>query len=198
MNPSNNKKPLMKKILLAAAVLAAVSTVTSRAAVGWFDDYVLVSIDGGSEQYYWIGSNPNFGTQFDGANFGSLTTLTFGVDMKYWASDGDTRDGGSIFVSINGGAATEYLWNHASIGGNDYQGLLPVTTIDVTAGLSEGSHTVAVWAKTWGTGGDSWLSNDGNNYTASFSVVPEPSTYALLALSAVAMGGYVVRRRRRA
>jgi hypothetical protein len=29
------------------------------------------------------------------------------------------------------------------------------------------------------------------------SVVPEPSTYALLALSAVAFGGYVARRRRR-
>jgi hypothetical protein len=28
-------------------------------------------------------------------------------------------------------------------------------------------------------------------------VVPEPSTYALLTLSAVALGGYVIRRRRR-
>lgn len=32
----------------------------------------------------------------------------------------------------------------------------------------------------------------------SFTVVPEPSTYALLALSGVALGGYAVRRRRRA
>jgi hypothetical protein len=32
----------------------------------------------------------------------------------------------------------------------------------------------------------------------SFTVVPEPSTYALLAMSGLAMGGYIVRRRRRA
>jgi hypothetical protein len=31
-----------------------------------------------------------------------------------------------------------------------------------------------------------------------FSVVPEPSTYALLALSSLALGGYAMRRRRRA
>lgn len=32
----------------------------------------------------------------------------------------------------------------------------------------------------------------------SFTVVPEPSTYALLTLSGLAMGGYMIRRRRRA
>ncbi|MGA0176789.1 MAG: PEP-CTERM sorting domain-containing protein [Chthoniobacterales bacterium] len=33
---------------------------------------------------------------------------------------------------------------------------------------------------------------------ASGTVVPEPSTYALLAMSGIALGGYVIRRRRRA
>jgi len=188
----------MKKLLLAAVVAVAFSTAPSPAAVGWFDDYVTVSINGGSAQYYWIGSNPSFGTEFNGANFGSLNTLTFGVDMKYWADGGDTRTGGSLFVSINSGPSTEYVWNHASIGGNDYQGTLPVTTINVTQGLANGAHTVAVWAKTWGVGGDSWLSNGGANYTANFTVIPEPSTYALLALGGLAMGGYMMRRRHRA
>lgn len=188
----------MKKLLIFSSAAIALSFSSAKAAIGWFQDYVTVSINGGSSQFYWIGSNPSFGTEFNGANFGSLTNLTFGVDMKYWASSPDTRAGGAIYVSINGGSFTEYVWNHTSIGGNDYQGTLPVTTINVSQGLSNGSHNVAVYAKTWGTGGDSFLSNNGNNYTASFTVVPEPSTYALLALSGVALGGYVVRRRRRA
>lgn len=39
--------------------------------------------------------------------------------------------------------------------------------------------------------------NDQNMGINNLSVVPEPSTYALLALSAVAFGGYMARRRRR-
>ena len=39
--------------------------------------------------------------------------------------------------------------------------------------------------------------NDQNMGINNLSVVPEPSTYALLALSAVAFGGYLARRRRR-
>jgi hypothetical protein len=34
-------------------------------------------------------------------------------------------------------------------------------------------------------------------YFNDLQVVPEPSTYALLALSATAFGGYMIRRRRR-
>lgn len=37
-----------------------------------------------------------------------------------------------------------------------------------------------------------------NTSMAAITAVPEPSTYALLAMSAVAFGGYVIRRRRRA
>ena len=39
--------------------------------------------------------------------------------------------------------------------------------------------------------------NDQNMGINNLQVVPEPSTYALLALSAAGFGGYVIRRRRR-
>ena len=187
----------MKKILLVLTAAAFVATASqSKAALGWFSDYVLVSIDGGAAGYYWIGSDPGFGTAFNGANFGSITTLTFGADMKYW-SDTQDRIGGAMNVKIDSGGFTEYIWTQSSIGGNDYQGLLATDTVNVANGLPNGVHTVSVFAKNWGSGqGDSYLSNDGANYTATFTVIPEPSTYALLALSAVGMGGYVIRRRR--
>jgi hypothetical protein len=47
---------------------------------------------------------------------------------------------------------------------------------------------------TWG--GDS-VSGDGAITLHSVQSIPEPSTYALLALSSLAFGGYVIRRRRR-
>lgn len=46
---------------------------------------------------------------------------------------------------------------------------------------------------TWGGGGSAI-----NTTATTFVGVPEPSTYALLALSSLALGGYIVRRRRRA
>lgn len=188
----------MKKLLALVTMFVAVFANSSQAATGWFSDYVLVSINGGADQYYWIGDNPDFGTQFNGANFGTLTTMTFGVDMRYFASDGDVRGGGAIYVSINGGSFSEHIWNQTGPIGNDYQGTLDVTTINVTQGLSEGPHTVTVYAKSWGEpGGDSFLNAGGANYTANFEVIPEPSTYALLGLAAIGMAAHVVRRRRR-
>lgn len=46
-------------------------------------------------------------------------------------------------------------------------------------------------------GGLTWINTFANQNSISIEAVPEPSTYALLALSAVGLGGYVLRRRRR-
>ncbi len=44
---------------------------------------------------------------------------------------------------------------------------------------------------------DQFTSGSGATGTQGFTTVPEPSTYALLAMSALGLGGYVVRRRNR-
>ena len=48
-----------------------------------------------------------------------------------------------------------------------------------------------------GNGGIGSYPNTIASSEATFQTIPEPSTYALIAMSAVALGGYVVRRRRR-
>jgi|688.fasta_scaffold96569_5 hypothetical protein len=53
---------------------------------------------------------------------------------------------------------------------------------------------VGSFVLTWNGGGAETLDSTVSN----IAVVPEPSTYALLALSGLALGGYAMRRRRRA
>lgn len=190
----------MRKFLAILAVAGL--TGTSWGATGWYQDYILASIDGGADGYFWIGDDPSFGTQFAGANFGNVVTLEFGADMRYWGDEpGDAREGGAYYYSIDGGAFTEVVWTHNDIGGNDWQGLAP-TTVNVAQGLSAGAHTVAVYAKSWGQGlgenglGDDFLGSEGTPFSASFTVVPEPATMALFGLGLI--GAVIYRRRQQA
>lgn len=185
----------MRKLL---AILAAMSlSVTSWGAAGWYQDYITASVDGGADGYYWIGSDPSFGTQFAGANFGNVVTLEFGSDMRYWGDEpGDAREGGAFYYRIDGGSYTEVIWTHTDIGGNDWQGLAP-TTVNVAQSLAAGAHTVDVYAKSWGQGlGDSFLGSEGSPFSASFTVVPEPATMALFGLGVIGVVAY--RRRQQA
>ena len=182
----------MKKLLLFA--LVAMFAVSAMADVGWYSDYVIASVDGGADQYFWIGDDPSWGTEFDGYDFGVVGTLEIGADMRYW-SDTQDRDGGAMYWVTDGGTTpNEVIWTQTYLGGNDYQGIATVDN-DVADGLGDGAHTVSVWAKSWGTGqGDSWLDNSGSFYTADFEVssIPEPATMSLLGLGALAM---VLRRK---
>jgi hypothetical protein len=152
-------------------LLVATVAFSAFAATGWFQDYVLVSQNGGADGYYWIGSNPGFGTEFAGSTF-NLTygqALELGADMRYW-SDTQDRTGGSFWWRINSGGFTEVIWSHAHTGGNDYQGLAP-TVHNVAAGLNAGSYSVSVYAKHWGSNqGDNFLSNGGANYVATLNI----------------------------
>lgn len=189
----------MKKLIACLGVFA-LATASSLGALGWYQDYVILSVDGGASGYYWVGSDPGYGTQFDTHDFGTVASLELtGADFRYW-SDTQDRGGGSFFLSIDGGAATERIWTQSYLGGNDYQGLWSGSS-DLLSGLNPGVHTASVWAKSWDTGsgqGDSWLSNGGANYKATFTVaaIPEPAVLSFLGL-AVGIFAFMHRRQRR-
>lgn len=170
----------MKKITFLMAFLAI--SMLSFGATGWFNDYVMINVNGtgtvAPTGWYWIGSDPSYATALQGTNFGTVTSLVIeGCDMKYW-SDTQDRAGGAFYYKVTNTAgnvdivaSTEVIWDQTPLGGNDYQGL-KTTSIDLLAGLPYGTYKLHVWAKSWGTDGDSWLSNSGANYVASFTKAP--------------------------
>ncbi len=160
----------MRKTLLFVFLLSSFT----YAGTGWFQDYLTIS---GTN--FWIGSDPGSGTQLDGYNFGSVLTLEItSADMKYW-SDTQDRVGGAFYWEVKDQSNTtsisgphEVIWTQSYLGGNDYQGQWS-GSIDILNGLSASTtYKLHIWAKSWSgaTGqGDSWLSNNSNNYVATFT-----------------------------
>jgi len=147
------------------------------AATGWYSDYVIINSNYGGNSYYWIGSDPSFGSELNGNDFGTVGSLVItGVDMKYWG-DGADRTGGAFYYEVTSEdgyttyiGPTEVIWTQSSIGGNDFQGIWS-GTIDIISSLTANTtYKLVIWAKSWGTSqGDSWLTNGGSNYVATFT-----------------------------
>ncbi|MFV0390869.1 MAG: T9SS type A sorting domain-containing protein [Paludibacteraceae bacterium] len=165
----------MKKTTFILSCVLLISTY-SYGDNGWFNDFVLIDKNATTSEQYWIGGNPGSGTQLDTHDFGVVSSLVItGCDMKYWSNDG--RDGGSFSYKIMNAdnttevvAPVETIWSQAYLGGNDFQGTLTGLSINILSGLaSNTTYKLHVWAKSWGTGGDSWLSNGGVDYVATFT-----------------------------
>ena len=165
----------MKKLLIVIALIATAPAL--QAATGWYHDYVKINYNNTGENFYWIGTNPSYGTQLQGTSFGNVSSLAImGCDMKYW-SDGQERIGGAFYYKIMSAdglttivAPVETIWVQSYLGGNDYQGLKTIS-VDLLAGLAQNTtYQLHVWAKSWGSSqGDSWLSNESANYVATFT-----------------------------
>ncbi len=155
-----------------------------NAATGWFQDYVLLNVNNVGSNYYWIGSDPSFGTQLNNTNWGQVGSLVLtGADMKYWADGGDNRTGSAFYYMVKSAdgtvtyiGPTEVIMDHAWIGGNNYQGTKSGLSVDLLSGLTNGvTYKLHIYAKSWGSiGGDSWLTNSGANYVATFTYNTTP------------------------
>jgi hypothetical protein len=165
------------------------SSLAAFSANGWWSDYVLINLNGAGTSggssgigYYWIGSDPSYGTQLQGINFGTVSSLVIdGCDMRYW-DDTKTRAGGAFYYMIKSAdnsteivPATEVIWTQTASGDHDYQGTKYGANIDLLAFSaihSNTTYTLHIWAKTWdgvSSSGDMWLNNGGSNYVATFT-----------------------------
>jgi len=182
----------MKRIILVSALVCV--ALTAFADWGLYDsDRSWLAIDDGSETWYSLW-NEGTGT-FNGQDLGDFeTTDTLDItafDVKTW-KNGDsnvtgieyfytvytgTRDNPS-FTSMGGG------WLEDLGGGNQKWGASSLS-FDLLDGTSAGNtYTVEVYGHITGTPGsgtggtDQYDNNDGDidNYSATFDVIPEPST----------------------
>lgn len=168
---------------IALAFFTGFISMNAMAATGWFSDYIKLNVNGNGVSaptgWYWIGTDPSYATQFDAANLGTVTSLILdGADMKYW-SDTQDRTGSSFFYRIMSAdglteivSPVETVMTQTGPTGNDYQATSSELNVNLlSSALQPGtSYRLQFFAKSWGSGqGDSWLSNSGANYTATFT-----------------------------
>ena len=137
--------------------------------------------------------------------YGTPTFNLAGADLLTYKNSGDNVDATYISFRIDGGAITNMSLafnedNVASTSGDQrwysQTGGNIGHEVNLLTGLADGTHTLEFWFSDHSdtANSTSYDSNDGLNYKATFTVVPEPSTLALI-LGGALVGGICRRRR---
>ena len=210
----------MKKLLLAAAVMAAAFfPQISHAGTGWNPSYNYI-FNGAADVYYDLNGSGQPAGNFNNANLGTYNTslasglgssLFLNSQINAWADGGDSYSNFSLWYRVYSGSASGTFTQISAgsiykIGGNNWQGL--ATGANLLVGRANGTYTVETYLSrthNWSGGSQiNYLLTSGNTtsipssnyFTATYQVIPEPSTYALLTLAAGGLGAHVIRRRR--
>lgn len=197
------------QLLLALAMLVPVF---SHGSAGMFDQFVFTSTNGGPLSFYDIGT-PTANPDFQGTILGTFdrfaTTLQVGGQQKSFKNSGTDVTSHSLFwriTELGGSFASVAMPFQVDLGGGnqrwggDTQDANPdpiELSSNVFSGLNNGTYTLEVYSQITTNGVDAastiFNNNGGANFTATFTLVPEPSRVMLACLG---FAGLIVRRRR--
>lgn len=146
-------------------------------------------------------------------NLGSFNDTTFSTDSLTFAggevltykSGSDNFTGADVYYSIDGGSFTQVAlgFDQDNVDGTtgDQRWYKDNGTANLLSGLSLGTHTLSFYfdaTDNYGSGiYTPVINNGGPNYSATFSVVPEPSTLMMLMSSSLFGTFYLLRRKRK-
>lgn len=186
----------MKNYLYSLIIAFAIAS--SLGAQSIFNGYAYVSGTGAGNSPTWYNLSGNAqSSSFQGSDLGDFTTgLWLGGQTGFWANGSGTQ-----FVTLNysiTGAATangsvsySFQYFEGPAGSNNDQWGTDISGSNTTEGsvdiiaansLGAGDYNIAVWVEGKANNGTSAFdSNSSNNYNATFTVIPESSTLALVA-----------------
>jgi hypothetical protein len=181
-------------------------------------------ISGMSAESFGLYANPAGSGAFINASRPLNTALQVGETFSFqWGINFDGGNGtsgnkgfnllvgGTQVINVNNGGNSDIQFNSVNTGmGYGTQAMTwsftyaNASTLSVTGTARDGGASFATNVTVAGGissfelyAADMAGDTQRQPYFNDFAVVPEPSTYALLALSGIAFGGYVIRRRRR-
>jgi len=191
---------------------AALFPAVSYGSAGMFDQFIFTSANGGALAFYDIGAvtgNPDFQGTILGTFDRFTDTLQVGGQGKSFKNSGSDVTSHSLLwrITEQGGAFTSVAMPFQfDIGGGDQQwggdsqgaNADPIElSSSVFSGLTNGTYTLEVYSQITTNGVNAaatiFNNNGGANFTATFTLVPEPSRAMLACLGLV---GLITRRRR--
>lgn len=209
----------MKKVLAMAVIPIVLCSQLVQAETGWNTSYNYI-YNGLVDVYYDLNGSGEASGNFNSANLGTYNTslasgegssLFVNSQINAWAAGGDSYNNFSLWYRVYSGSASGTFTQISAgsidnVGGDNWRGF--ATGADLLDERSNGTYTVETYLSrthTWSGGSQiNYLLTSGNTstipsggyFTATYEVIPEPSTYALLTLAAAGLGAHVVRRRR--